>query len=171
MSLSSLLRCSNGSLGRHLCALPSRAPKTRSIAACTRSASSIVGRAPSLRSLSSSPLPGPPTFPGLSAKPWRLRRDYASQASQELTKIEHSQFLSEAPPDASWIKRSAAQDPNEEGAALEDAADGKGAYSSDVTTETPLLSFLPPFPSILPPHPSPLHFLTSLPNCASNTPS
>ncbi|KAI5887277.1 uncharacterized protein SCHCODRAFT_02641168 [Schizophyllum commune H4-8] len=62
----------------------------------------------------------------LSSMLCRQRRSYASQASQELTKIEHSQFLSEAPPDASWRKRSAAQDPNEEEAALEDAADGKG---------------------------------------------
>ncbi|KAL1673678.1 hypothetical protein EV122DRAFT_255020 [Schizophyllum commune] len=53
-------------------------------------------------------------------------RNYASQVSQELTKIEHSQFPSEAPLDASWTKRSSAQDPNEDEAALEAAADGKG---------------------------------------------
>ncbi|KAL1658864.1 hypothetical protein GGF50DRAFT_66445 [Schizophyllum commune] len=116
MSLSSLLRCSNGSLARHLCALPSQ---TRLISTSTRS---IAGRV--LFSRTQSPSPSP--FPGFSPIPLRQRRLYPSQASQELTKIEHSQFLSEAPPDASWTKRSAAQDPNEEEAALEDAADGKG---------------------------------------------
>ncbi|KAL1751301.1 hypothetical protein FB107DRAFT_251570 [Schizophyllum commune] len=57
---------------------------------------------------------------------WRLGRNHASQVSQELTKIEHSQFPSEAPLDASWTKRSSAQEPNEDEAALEAAADGKG---------------------------------------------
>ncbi|KAL1759532.1 hypothetical protein FB107DRAFT_270841 [Schizophyllum commune] len=73
-----------------------------------------------------SPLSGPED--ALDSRLYTLSEldNYASQASQELTKIEHSQFLSEAPPDASWTKRSAAQDPNEEEAALEDAADGKG---------------------------------------------
>ncbi|KAL1720590.1 hypothetical protein EV715DRAFT_197010 [Schizophyllum commune] len=116
MSLSSLLRCSNGSFARHLCALPSQ---TRLISTSTRS---IAGRVLLLRTHSPFPSPLPGIFPLL----WRQWRSYASQASQELTKIEHSQFLSEAPPDASWTKRSAAQDPNEEEAALEDAADGKG---------------------------------------------
>ncbi|KAL1742530.1 hypothetical protein HDZ31DRAFT_75449 [Schizophyllum fasciatum] len=83
MSLSSLLRCTNGALA---CCLFSRTTR-----ACA---------------------------PG--------RRGYATPASQETTNIEHSQFLSEAPPDASWKKRSPSDEPGEEEAALEDAAGGQG---------------------------------------------